>query len=53
MNSEIIKIEMVKIDLKTGKKLLFEAELSREKTDKHHIYSLTYEGFRSDWQEVK
>lgn len=48
-----ITIEMEKIDLKTKEKKKFIAELSREKTEKHHIYSLTYEGFRSDWEEVK
>jgi hypothetical protein len=51
-----LEIEMIKIDLKTGKRVEYVAEVANEKTDKHYIYSLTYEGYRSDWtvkSEVK
>lgn len=48
-----LTIEMEKIDLETKERKKFKAEVSNEKTEKHHIYSLTYEGFRSEWEEVK
>ena len=47
-----IQIEKVVIDLATGATKNMVAEVSNEKTDKFHIYTLTYEGYRSDWQEV-
>lgn len=47
-----IKVEMVKIDMKTGEKRLYVAEVSNKKDDAHKIYSLTYEGYRTEWTEV-
>lgn len=50
---DTITIEMEKIDLKTNQIKKFTAEVNSEQTEKHHIYSLTYEGYRTEWAEVK
>lgn len=48
-----ITVEMTKIDLKTGERKNFTAQVSSTPDEAHHTYSLTYEGYRSEWKEVK
>lgn len=47
-----IRIEKTMIDLKTGTRKEMFAELQSERDEKHPIYTLTYEGYQSPWQEV-
>jgi hypothetical protein len=46
-----MKIEMQKIDLKTNASINYVADVQKEKDEAHHIYSLLYEGYRTDWKE--
>ena len=47
-----MKIEKVMIDLKTGARKNMEAHVQSERDEKHTIYTLTYEGYQTPWQEV-
>lgn len=51
-NMNTIRVEMTKVDLKTGAKKDYFAMVSSEPSAEFHIYSLTYEGYRTDWKEV-
>lgn len=48
----VVVVEKVVIDLNTGKRQELVAEVSSTKDQWHHTYSLTYDGYRSDWMEV-
>jgi hypothetical protein len=46
-----LRVEKTLIDLKTGiKKELF-AEVQQERDVNHPIYTLTYDGYQSPWEE--
>lgn len=47
-----MKIEKTKIDTKTGKQVNYVADVQSERDATHTIYSLTYEGYQTPWQEV-
>jgi hypothetical protein len=47
-----IQVEKVKIDLATGKQVNYVAEVQQEQDEQHPIYTLTYEGYQSEWHEV-
>lgn len=47
-----LRIEKTLIDLKTGKHTEMFAELQNERDEQHPIYTLTFEGYQSPWQEV-
>lgn len=47
-----IKVEKMKIDLATGKQINYVAEVQQERDEQHPIYTLTYEGYQTPWQEV-
>lgn len=47
-----IEIEKIVIDLKTKERKTFKAWVSNEQNKEFHTYTLTYEGYRTDWQEV-
>lgn len=49
---ETIQVEMTKVDLKTGLLKNYIALVSNVQTAEFHTYSLTYEGYRTDWKEV-
>ena len=48
-----LKIEKEKIDLNTGQKVAYTATVSSERDNIHKTYSLLYEGYISEWKEVK
>ena len=48
-----MKIEKVQVDLKTQVKTHFIADVQSIPDATHTIYTLTYEGYRSEWMEVK
>ncbi len=45
-----MRVEMVKIDLKTGERVELYADVANEQDTDHKIYSLTYEGYRTEWK---
>ncbi len=47
-----MKIEKVMIDLKTGVQKNMIADVQSERDATHTIYTLTYEGYQTPWQEV-
>jgi hypothetical protein len=47
-----IRVEKTLIDLKTGQRKELFAEVQSERDEKHPIYTLTYEGYQTEWQEV-
>lgn len=47
-----LTVEKVVVDLKTGERKTFQAEVSNERDETHRTYSLTYEGYRTDWTEA-
>lgn len=47
-----IRVEKVMIDLKTGSQKDMFAEVQQERDEQHPIYTLTYEGYQTPWQEV-
>lgn len=49
---KIIRVEMTKVDLKAGKQKEYYALVSNEQTPEFRTYSLTYDGYRTDWKEV-
>lgn len=51
-NMKAIRIEMTKVNLKTGLTKEYYAMVSNTQTPEYHTYSLTYEGYRTDWKEV-
>ena len=48
---KIVTVEKEEVDQKTGKTMRYTAEVSDTPSAKHHTRSLTYEGYRSDWQQ--
>ena len=44
-----IKVEKTKVDLATGISMDYVATVQREKDATHQKYSLTYEGYISEW----
>jgi len=46
-----IQIEMKKIDLKNGDVKNYVSDVQSEPDENHKIYTLTYEGYRSEWKE--
>jgi hypothetical protein len=49
---KVLIIEKENIDINTGAKVCFNAEVQNEQDEQHPIYSLLYEGYRSEWKEV-
>lgn len=49
----LITVEKVVIDLKSGKRTEMRATVSSQKDSTHQRISLTYEGYISEWTEVK
>lgn len=52
MKNQIV-VEKIVIDLKTGERKKLYATVQTEHDDTHTFYSLTYEGYRSQWSEVR
>ena len=48
-----MKIEKTKIDLNTGKRIEYVADVQSERDDTHTIYTLTFEGYQTPWTEVR
>ena len=46
-----MKIEKVLVDLKTGERKNLVADVQSTPDKDHHIYTLTFEGYRTDWVE--
>jgi len=48
-----MKVQKQKIDLNTGNVINYEADVQSEQDALHNTYSLTFEGYISEWEEVK
>ena len=48
-----MKIEKVEIDLKSGRRRNMWADVQREPDATHNIYTLNFEGYQTEWAEVK
>lgn len=47
-----MKIEKTFIELKTGKRTDYVADVQSERDADHRIYTLTFGGFQTSWVEV-
>jgi len=47
-----MKIEKTKIDIKTGKRIEYVADVQSERDATHAIFTLTFEGYQTPWQEA-
>lgn len=53
MDTKTVEITKETINLTDGSKRLWKATVTNVQDAKHKIYSLTYDGYRSQWMEVQ